>query len=67
MDVNVLFIDNIIQLCVHGFQALADANLRPNRVYFMDIPDDCVVERLSFRLTDPITGERLVKCVSCGK
>jgi adenylate kinase len=38
--------------------ALADANLRPNRVYFMDIPDDCVVERLSFRLTDPISGER---------
>nr|CAB3220769.1 AK58 radial spoke protein [Phallusia mammillata] len=50
---------------LHGFpltreqaESLADGGLRPNRVYFLDIPDDCVIERLCYRLTDPISGER---------
>ncbi|CAK8679207.1 unnamed protein product [Clavelina lepadiformis] len=50
---------------LHGFpitmtqaQGLADVGLRPNRIFFMDIPDDCVIERLCYRLTDPISGER---------
>lgn len=50
---------------LHGYpltrdqaENLNDNGLRPNRVYFLDIPDDCIVERLCYRLTDPISGER---------
>ncbi|XP_053328383.1 adenylate kinase 8 [Spea bombifrons] len=50
---------------LHGFprdteQAalLSDAGFQPNRVFFMDIPDDVAVERLSYRVTDPVSGER---------
>ncbi|XP_075690823.1 adenylate kinase 8 isoform X3 [Rhinoderma darwinii] len=50
---------------LHGFprdaeQAalLNDAGYIPNRVFFLDIPDDVAVERLSLRMTDPVSGER---------
>uniref|UniRef100_H2Z0X8 Nucleoside-diphosphate kinase n=1 Tax=Ciona savignyi TaxID=51511 RepID=H2Z0X8_CIOSA len=50
---------------LHGYpltrdqaENLSDAGLKPNRTYFLDIPDDCVIERLCYRLTDPISGER---------
>ncbi|XP_075041407.1 adenylate kinase 8 isoform X2 [Mixophyes fleayi] len=50
---------------LHGFprdveQAgmLSDAGFVPNRVFFLDIPDDVAVERLSLRMTDPVSGER---------
>lgn len=37
---------------------LNDAGFIPNRVFFLDIPDDVAVERLSLRMTDPVSGER---------
>ncbi|KAM3912476.1 adenylate kinase 8 [Leptodactylus fuscus] len=50
---------------LHGFprdaeQAalLNDAGYIPNRVFFLDIPDDVAIERLSLRMTDPVSGER---------
>ncbi|XP_043914567.1 adenylate kinase 8 isoform X2 [Protopterus annectens] len=50
---------------LHGFprdveQAteLKDAGFVPNRVVFLDITDDAVMERLTLRMTDPVTGER---------
>nr|XP_039270982.1 adenylate kinase 8-like [Styela clava] len=50
---------------LHGYpltreqaENLTDSGLKPNRVYFLDIPDDVIVERLCYRLTDPISGER---------
>nr|NP_001155275.1 radial spoke protein AK58 [Ciona intestinalis]BAH59278.1 radial spoke protein AK58 [Ciona intestinalis] len=50
---------------LHGYpltrdqaEGLFDAGLQPNRIYFFDIPDDCVIERLCYRITDPISGER---------
>ncbi|XP_068105027.1 adenylate kinase 8 [Hyperolius riggenbachi] len=50
---------------LHGFprdteQAalLSDTGFIPNRVFFLDIPDDVAVERLSLRMTDPVSGER---------
>jgi len=39
-------------------EALAEAGYVPNRVYFLDCPNDTVVERLSLRRTDPVTGDR---------
>ncbi|CAD5123889.1 DgyrCDS12196 [Dimorphilus gyrociliatus] len=35
-----------------------DAGLTPNRVFMLDIPNDSVLERLTLRALDPITGER---------
>ncbi|XP_056397164.1 adenylate kinase 8 [Hyla sarda] len=50
---------------LHGFprdadQAtmLNDAGYMPNRIFFLDIPDDVAIERLSLRMTDPVSGER---------
>ncbi|XP_072286576.1 adenylate kinase 8 isoform X2 [Pyxicephalus adspersus] len=50
---------------LHGFprdleQAilLNVAGFVPNRLFFLDIPDDVAVERLSLRMTDPVSGER---------
>ena len=28
------------------------------RVFFLDVPNDSVMERLTLRATDPVTGER---------
>ncbi|XP_069743326.1 adenylate kinase 8 isoform X3 [Narcine bancroftii] len=50
---------------LHGFpqdvvqaEMLKDAGFLANRVYFMEVPDDVVIERLSMRMVDPITGKR---------
>ncbi|XP_072344682.1 adenylate kinase 8 isoform X3 [Scyliorhinus torazame] len=50
---------------LHGFpqdagqaEMLKDAGFSPNRVFFLDVPDDAAIERLTVRLTDPVTGER---------
>lgn len=50
---------------LHGFprdldQALMMDSLgyKPNRVFFLNVPFDSVLERLTLRRTDPITGER---------
>ncbi|XP_078406112.1 adenylate kinase 8 isoform X1 [Cetorhinus maximus] len=50
---------------MHGFpqdvrqaEMLKDAGFIPNRVFFLDVPDDAVIEHLTVRMTDPITGER---------
>nr|XP_014341646.1 PREDICTED: adenylate kinase 8 isoform X2 [Latimeria chalumnae] len=50
---------------LHGFprdveqaEKLKDAGLIPNRVFFLDLPDDAVMERLTQTMTDPVTGER---------
>ncbi|KAM9064217.1 adenylate kinase 8 isoform 1-T1 [Sarcophilus harrisii] len=50
---------------LHGFpqdldQAtlLNSAGLMPNRVFFLNVPYDSVIERLTLRRTDPTTGER---------
>ncbi|XP_044782426.1 adenylate kinase 8 isoform X4 [Bubalus bubalis] len=50
---------------LHGFprdldQAHLMDNLgyKPNRVFFLNVPFDSVIERLSLRRTDPVTGER---------
>lgn len=37
---------------------LDDAGLSPNRAFMLDIPNDSVLERLTLRALDPITGER---------
>lgn len=50
---------------LHGFpmtrdqaEGLAKAGHHPNRVYFLDIPPDSVLERLTLQRLDPLTGER---------
>ncbi|CAH2316093.1 adenylate kinase 8 [Pelobates cultripes] len=50
---------------LHGFprdteqaSLLNDAGFMPNRVFFLDIPDFTAIERLSYRMTDPVSGER---------
>ncbi|KAI8779473.1 adenylate kinase 8-like [Biomphalaria glabrata] len=39
-------------------EQLDKAGLRPNRVFFLDIPNDSVIERLTLRAMDPVTGEK---------
>ena len=50
---------------LHGFpktraqcEALVYAGYEPNRVIFMDAPTDTILERLTLRAVDPISGER---------
>ncbi|XP_072908796.1 adenylate kinase 8 isoform X1 [Hemitrygon akajei] len=50
---------------MHGFpqdliqaEMLKDAGFLANRVFFLEVPDDAVVERLSMRMVDPATGKR---------
>jgi len=50
---------------LHGYpvtkiqaENLIEAGFAPNRVYFLDMPADSIIERLSYRMLDPITGER---------
>ncbi|XP_055255976.1 adenylate kinase 8 isoform X2 [Moschus berezovskii] len=50
---------------LHGFpRDLDQAHMmdhlgyKPNRVFFLNVPFDSVIERLTLRRTDPITGER---------
>lgn len=50
---------------LHGFpktreqaEALDAASFTPNKVFFMDIPNDSIMERTTLRYLDPITGER---------
>ncbi|XP_052505397.1 adenylate kinase 8 isoform X3 [Budorcas taxicolor] len=50
---------------LHGFpRDLDQAHMmdslgyKPNRVFFLNVPFDSVIERLSLRRTDPVTGER---------
>eukprot|EP00794_Sanderia_malayensis_P016022 gene16022-17641_t len=50
---------------LHGFpntrtqcDSLANAGYEPNRVIFLDVPTDTILERLTLRSVDPITGER---------
>jgi len=39
-------------------EQLEKAGLRPNRTFFLDVPNDSVIERLTLRAMDPVTGER---------
>uniref|UniRef100_A0A0B6ZSC5 Nucleoside-diphosphate kinase n=1 Tax=Arion vulgaris TaxID=1028688 RepID=A0A0B6ZSC5_9EUPU len=39
-------------------EQLEKAGLIPNRVFFLDVPNDSVIERLTLRALDPTTGER---------
>ncbi|KAK6195868.1 hypothetical protein SNE40_001206 [Patella caerulea] len=50
---------------LHGYpvtreqaEQLEKEGLVPNRTFFLDVPNDSVLERLTQRYTDPITGER---------
>lgn len=50
---------------LHGYprtreqaETLTKDGFVPNRVFFLDVPNDSVMERLTLRETDPITGER---------
>ncbi|XP_064649202.1 adenylate kinase 8-like [Lineus longissimus] len=50
---------------IHGYpstreqaEQLSGAGFIPNRVFFLDVPNDSVVERLTLRATDLITGDR---------
>jgi len=50
---------------LHGFpksreqaEALDAAGFTPNKVFFMDIPNDSIMERTTLRYIDPISGER---------
>ncbi|KAI5937999.1 Adenylate kinase 8 [Manis javanica] len=50
---------------LHGFpRDLDQAHMlhslgpKPNRVFFLNVPFDSVIERLTLRRTDPVTGER---------
>ncbi|XP_006835059.1 PREDICTED: adenylate kinase 8 [Chrysochloris asiatica] len=37
---------------------LESMGYKPNRVFFLNVPLDSVIERLTLRRTDPVTGER---------
>ncbi|XP_004713376.1 adenylate kinase 8 [Echinops telfairi] len=39
-------------------QLLQSLSHKPNRVFFLNVPLDSVLERLTLRRTDPVTGER---------
>ncbi|PVD22287.1 hypothetical protein C0Q70_18096 [Pomacea canaliculata] len=39
-------------------EQLDKAGLAPNRVFFLDIPNDSVIERLTQRAVDPVTGDQ---------
>ncbi|KAL9827037.1 adenylate kinase 8 isoform 4-T4 [Geothlypis trichas] len=39
-------------------QQLQKAQINPNRVFFFNLPYESIMERLSQRRTDPVTGER---------
>ncbi|XP_041098744.1 adenylate kinase 8 isoform X2 [Polyodon spathula] len=39
-------------------EKLNSAGFTPNRVFFLDMPDEVAVERVTFRMTDPVTGQR---------
>ncbi|XP_075415199.1 adenylate kinase 8 isoform X2 [Tenrec ecaudatus] len=39
-------------------QLLQNLSHKPNRVFFLNVPLDSVIERLTLRRTDPVTGER---------
>ncbi|KAL8578917.1 hypothetical protein ACOMHN_001879 [Nucella lapillus] len=39
-------------------EQLDKAGLAPNRVFFLEVPNDSVLERLTQRATDPMTGDR---------
>ncbi|KAK3087522.1 hypothetical protein FSP39_006998 [Pinctada imbricata] len=50
---------------LHGYprtreqaEAMTKDGFVPNRVFFLDVPNDSVLERLTRRATDPITGDR---------
>ncbi|KAI5613027.1 adenylate kinase 8, partial [Silurus asotus] len=50
---------------LHGFprdieqaERLQESNFLPSRVFFLEISDDVVLERLTLRSIDPVTGER---------
>ncbi|XP_069438201.1 adenylate kinase 8 isoform X5 [Ovis canadensis] len=50
---------------LHGFprdldqaHTMDSQGYKPNRVFFLNVPFDSVIERLSLRRTDPVTGER---------
>jgi len=50
---------------LHGYprtreqaETLSKTGFIPNRVFFLGVPNDSVMERLTLRATDPITGER---------
>ncbi|XP_054982534.1 adenylate kinase 8 isoform X2 [Sorex araneus] len=50
---------------LHGFprdpdqaRLLDDLGHRPNRVFILNVPLDTIMERLTLRRTDPVTGER---------
>ncbi|XP_035302833.1 adenylate kinase 8 isoform X2 [Cricetulus griseus] len=50
---------------LHGFprdldqaQMLTSMGYSPNRVFFLNVPLDSILERLTLRRTDPVTGER---------
>ncbi|XP_036185151.1 adenylate kinase 8 [Myotis myotis] len=50
---------------LHGFprdldqaRLLDSVGHKPNRVFFLNVPLDSVIERLTLRRTDPVTGER---------
>ncbi|KAM6169418.1 adenylate kinase 8 isoform 2-T2 [Rhynchocyon petersi] len=50
---------------LHGYprdldqaQLLEKLAYKPNRVFFLNVPLDSVLERLTLRRTDPVTGER---------
>ncbi|XP_063681387.1 adenylate kinase 8-like isoform X1 [Bolinopsis microptera] len=42
----------------HQAEALSEAGYAPNRVYFLECPTDTIVERLSLRRSDPVTGQQ---------
>ncbi len=65
---------------VHGYpltrdqaELLNNSGHAPNRVFFLNIPEESVRERLTLRRLDPVTGERcecvcvceLCVCVKC--
>ncbi|XP_047624744.1 adenylate kinase 8 isoform X6 [Phacochoerus africanus] len=50
---------------LHGFprdldqaHMLDSLGYKPNRVFFLNVPFDSILERLTLRRTDPVTGER---------
>ncbi|XP_042335983.1 adenylate kinase 8 isoform X2 [Sceloporus undulatus] len=50
---------------LHGFprdedqaKLMLHMDINPNRVFFLTLPTDTIIQRLSYRMVDPVTGER---------
>ena len=46
-------------------KALQQANINPDKVILLDVPDAALIERVTGRRSDPVTGTMLLAAVAC--